>query len=84
MEFVKNKVEVKIYGESYSLTKPTVKMVEELGQLSEGKTDMEKYVATKNLVVSLGLPMSVVDGMEIEPFNALVEHLMPKSASKKN
>lgn len=79
-------LKVKIYGEEYSLQKPTVKMIEAYAVDIADIPTAEKFTRAKTLLVGMGLNDAVIDGMEFDHLNELIEFLTSsmQKASKKN
>lgn len=77
---------VKIYDNEYSLSKPTVKMIESYAIDIADAPTAEKFARAKTLLVGMGLDSSVIDGMEFDHLNELIEFLTSsmQKASKKN
>jgi hypothetical protein len=77
---------VKIYDNEYSLSKPTVKMIEAYAVDIADVPTSEKFARAKTLLVGMGLDAAVIDGMEFDHLNDLIEFLTSsmQKASKKN
>ena len=81
MEFVVEKspeIKVRIYGQDYSLTKPTHKMAKELAKKIKGAGEDEAYDIISAYIVGLGLPQEVLEGMEADHVLKLCDFLAPK------
>lgn len=83
LELNKTELEVKLYGEKYSMRPPSVDEVETLqSKLKKlGDDSVESFGLMKSFVSELGLPKDVVGKMESGHFTTLVEYL---SGTKKN
>lgn len=77
----KEVIKASIYGEIYELKKPTYGMVEKLNAEMSGKELQDQMRLMRGFVAELGLPDEVIEGMELEHFNALVGHI---TGAKKN
>jgi hypothetical protein len=81
-ELHKKSLKVKIYGEEFSLRKPSVSQVENL--LDKQKSDEfagKDIKLMRSFMVDLGLPEKLSLEMDADDFNALVLHVM--NATKK-
>jgi hypothetical protein len=78
----RKKHKVTIYGTTYDASMPSVSMVEELVLGSDKPDDPKNFVKSKEMISKLGIPMDVLNGMEMSHFNILVEFLV--NAVKKN
>lgn len=79
-------LKVKIYGDEFSLKKPSVKMIEEYAIDIDKATKGEQFARAKSLLTNMGLTEDLVNGMEFDHLQELIEFLTSSmaSASKKN
>lgn len=78
-------LKVKIYGEEFSLKKPSVKMIEEYAIDIEKAPKGEQFTRAKTLLQSMGLSLELVEEMEFDHLQELIEFLtssMAKAAKK--
>ena len=78
-------LKVKIYGEDFSLKKPSVKMIEAYAIDIEKATRGEQFARAKMLLTQMGLSQELVDEMEFDHLQELIEFLtssMTKAAKK--
>jgi hypothetical protein len=68
-------VKVSIYGEVFSLRKPTMKDVEKLAGLSKGKDEVESQEVVKKFLNDLGLPFETLESMDFDHYLELVQGL---------
>ena len=80
MEFKKSEIKVTIYGNVYTLTKPTFAQAREAAKKSKDTNAEDSYEVLCAYLSSLGLPKEVVEGMEAEHVLALCEYLSPKKS----
>jgi hypothetical protein len=78
----KKKAKITIYGVSYDVMKPTVSLMEQFTYGMDSVDDKEKFKRSKELVSKLGIPMDVLDSLEIDHFTMIMEFLT--SQVKKN
>lgn len=78
----KKKAKITIYGVPYEVMKPTVSLMEEFTYGLDAMDDKAKFKKSKELVSKLGIPMDVLDGLEIDHFSMIMEFLT--SQVKKN
>lgn len=71
-EVERSKVLVKIYGETYELSKPRVKQVKEIQEKVKEKDQSKAMV---DLLELLGLPRKVTEDMELGHVTALFDFL---------
>ena len=78
MEFVTNKINIKIDSVNYELTHPKVKDIKNLTKKGD-EPDIDTVI---NLVISCGLPEEIVENLYVEHLNQIVEVLMGKNLGK--
>lgn len=78
----KKKAKITIYGTTYEVIKPTVSLMEEFSDGIDSVPDKEKFKRSKELVSKLGIPLDVLDGLEVDHFTMIMEFLT--SQVKKN
>lgn len=67
MELVKTELKIKIYGNEYSVRKPTVKDTFEYRKsFNELKTEEEQTLALIDYLSRLGIPTEVVESLEVD------------------
>ena len=71
----KTKVKAKIYGQEFTLTKPTVAQVEDLQSNVQKISGPEQIRAMRKWAAGLGLPEDFSADMEVEHFVQVVEGL---------
>ena len=71
-EVERSKITVKIYGQSYELTKPKVKQVKEVQEASKEKDQIKAMI---DLMEMLGLPRDVTEEMEMDHLSQLLAYL---------
>ena len=77
MEFKRRSLELKIYGEAYKLSFPTVKQTKEYAdQMHESDEDKATELLL-GFLAKLGLPQEVAEEMETDHLQQLCEALMP-------
>lgn len=72
----KPKVTVKIYEQVYELSRPTMAMADAFEAAAQDPKD--SYKKLMGFVCELGLPVDVAQQMEVEDFQNLFTHMMPK------
>lgn len=77
----KSKVKVKIYGQEYALTKPTLGQIELMQDEMESQDAKKSITMLKNFLDSLGFPKADLAKLEVQHITKLVEFLCD---SKKN
>jgi hypothetical protein len=77
----KKTFKVKIYDVDYTIGKPTLGQMESFIDGLDNLNDLDKMKKSKSLVSSLGIPMEVLDQLEVEHFSMLMDFLT--SAVKK-
>ena len=77
----KSKLKVSIYGSEYEISKPTYGQSQHLQGRLKDEGQEKSMVIMKEFVMSLGLPEECIDGMELDHFLQLIEHI---SGVKKN
>ena len=77
MEFKRRELRVKVYGEEYSLTFPTVKQSQDYAAKVKEMKESEATEALLEFVDNLGLPKDVSENMESEHLSTLIEALVP-------
>ena len=82
-EVTRSEESVKIYGVEYSIIRPTVESVEKLQSMVEDLNGEEKGLqVSKKWVSSLGIPMDVISGMEMNHFSELMEFFTDSNKKK--
>lgn len=81
LELKRSESKIVIYGKEYKVQRPTVRQVRSLQVSTANKTDEERFVDLQKWVAGLGVPIEVLEDMEMEHFTELVAFL---SGSKKN
>lgn len=73
----KTKITVKLYGEEFHLSKPTVEQVELLQSDSDmkGKTTKQKFEMICDVLDILGLPKDFSKKMEIDHLVKLIQYI---------
>ncbi len=77
----KNVYKVNVYGNSYELTKPTVRQAEEIRVRMKDVGEDSQVDVMVDFLSKCGLPTEVSDQMEVEHFVSLTEFLV---GAKKN
>jgi hypothetical protein len=75
---VKKPAELKIciYGQTYSIKKPTVKFSEDMQKkLKSAEGSGGELQAVKEVVGSLGIPSAVIDEMTTDDFLSMTNHI---------
>lgn len=78
-------LKVRIYGEEYTLKKPTVKAIELYAIDIDKAGTAEKFARAKTLLTGMGLKSEIVDDLEFDHLQELIEFLtgaMTKAAKK--
>lgn len=77
---------VRIYGEEFSLRKPSVKMIGDYAVDIEKATTSEQFSRGKALLMGMGLKEELINGMEIDHLTELITFLTSsmEKDSKKN
>ena len=77
MELKRRELKLKLYGEDYVLSYPTVKMAQEFGKKLKEKGEEESMQLAFELLDKLGLPISVCEEMEIDHVMQVIDQIMP-------
>lgn len=77
----KSKLKVNIYGQEFEISKPTYGQSSNLQVRLKDEGAEKSMQIMKEFVMALGLPENVIDGMELDHFLQLIEHI---SGVKKN
>lgn len=81
MEFTRSQpVKVLIYGQEYSLKKPSFALSRDLARKIKSEGEEKTYDVMCEYLNGLGLPKEVVEDMEAEHVLGLCEHLTPKKS----
>lgn len=80
----KKKFKLSIYGQTFTMTRPTVSQAEELDSLMRSAKDNEKLLLMRNVFDKLGLPLDFTKEMDMEDFTKLVEFITGAFAQKKS
>jgi len=81
MEFSKSQpIKVKIYGQEYSVIKPTFALTRDFTRKMKDKKEDEIYEVMCDYLNGLGVPREVVEGMEADHVVSLFEFLTPKKS----
>jgi hypothetical protein len=75
---VKKPAEMKlsIYGNNFSIKKPTVKFAEEMQKkLKSAEGSGSELASVKDVVVSMGIPMQIIDEMTTEDFLSMTGYI---------
>lgn len=79
MEITKSELKVKVFGNDYSLKKPTARKAAELKKELEGEKDEVQMVElTCKFLNDCGLPEEATKELEIEHLHALIEAISSK------
>lgn len=76
-KFIKTEIKIDVYGEVYSLSKPSYKTAVDFGNKSEKKDDAEMAKLALEFLDAHGLPAKVTSEMEVEHVLDLMGLLMP-------
>ena len=77
LEIERSKVEVKLYGEVYDMTKPSVKQAQSFGKKLQKASDVESIGIIVDILDGCGLPRAVAEEMEVGHLKQLVDVIMP-------
>jgi hypothetical protein len=79
LKIEKTKVEIELYGEAYSLSRPTVRQSQDYGKKVKDASDQETSDLVIDLLDSCGLPKKVTLDMEMEHLEMVIGALIPSS-----
>jgi hypothetical protein len=80
----KKKFKLSIYGQTFTMTKPTVSQAEELDALLKAAGDNEKLSLMRSVFDKLGLPMDFTKDMDMDDFSKMVEFITGAFSQKKS
>lgn len=80
----KKRFKLSIYGQTFTMTKPTVSQAEELDQLMKASKDDEKLMLMRQVFDKLGMPLDFTKDMDLDDFSKLVEFVTGAFVQKKS